>query len=334
MSAKVIKNCRFFHLLRFLGMGTIAKRAKRPTLSSAGEQVLAQYEQRLRREEDLTAATIRNYLSDLRHFAAWCEAIWKQGREEEPAFTPETVTTPTLTDYHSYLQQVLHLRPNSVNRSLISLKRYFAWLLTTERLRHDPAKVVKLMGEEASSPRHLDDQEEQALVAAVMETGSLRDRAIIVLLLHTGLRARELCTLTRAQVRLGKRSGTIAVHGKHQKSREIPLNATARAALVAYDSSLLKPSHDATPLFPSEKRHARLTERGLGYLIKKYAERAHVSDVSPHDLRHRFGYRMAQSVPLHRLAQLMGHDSLDTTLIYVQGTKNDLQQAVETIAWR
>jgi integrase/recombinase XerD len=57
-------------------------------------------------------------------------------------------------------------------------------------------------------------------------------------------------------------------------------------------------------------------------------------DVSPHDLRHRFGYRMAESVPLHHLAQIMGHDSLDTTTLYIQGTKHDLQQAVETIAWR
>jgi integrase/recombinase XerC len=36
---------------------------------------------------------------------------------------------------------------------------------------------------------------------------------------------------------------------------------------------------------------------------------------------------------LHRLAQIMGHDSLDTTRLYIQGTKHDLQQAVETIAW-
>ncbi len=77
----------------------------------------------------------------------------------------------------------------------------------------------------------------------------------------------------------------------------------------------------------------QLTERGLGYLIKKYAVRARVSDVSPHDLRHRFGYRMAQSVPLRRLAQLMGHDSLDTTMRNVQATKWDLQQDVERIAW-
>jgi integrase/recombinase XerC len=41
---------------------------------------------------------------------------------------------------------------------------------------------------------------------------------------------------------------------------------------------------------------------------------------------------MAAMVPLHRLAQIMGHDTLDTTLIYVQGTKQDLQQEVEKIA--
>ncbi len=76
-----------------------------------------------------------------------------------------------------------------------------------------------------------------------------------------------------------------------------------------------------------------LTERALGYLITNYAVLAKVDDVSPHDLRHRFGYRMAATVPLHRLAQIMEHDSLDTTMIYVQGTKQDLQQDVEKIAW-
>jgi len=310
------------------------KRAAQPALSDAGERAFTHYEHRLHVEEDLSAPTIRNYLSDLRQFAAWCERNWQQGREDAVSFLPTAVTTPTLTDYRLYLQQTLQLKPNSVNRSLISLKRYFAWLVTTRQLSYNPARVVKLVGEEVTPPRHLDDQEEQALVAAVMETGSARDRAIIVLMLHTGLRAREVCHLTRAHVRLGKRSGTLVVHGKRNKYREIPLNATARAALQAYDPALGDPqAHDATPLFLSEKRHARLTERGLGYLVKKYAERAKLSDVSPHDLRHRFGYRMATAVPLHRLAQLMGHDSLDTTMIYAQATRHDLQKEVEKIAW-
>ncbi len=57
------------------------------------------------------------------------------------------------------------------------------------------------------------------------------------------------------------------------------------------------------------------------------------SRISPHDLRHRFGYRMAESVPLHRLAQIMGHDSLDTMLLYIRGSRRDLQREVEKIAW-
>jgi len=69
------------------------------------------------------------------------------------------------------------------------------------------------------------------------------------------------------------------------------------------------------------------------HLVTKYATQAQVADISPHDLRHRFGYRMAEVVPLHRLAQIMGHDSLDTTMLYIRGTKQDLQQDVEKIAW-
>ncbi len=309
------------------------KREALPALSGAGEQALASYERALCQEEDLAWASLRNYLSDLRHFAAWCEARWREGQEQEPPFIPAAVTTPTLTQYRTYLQHTAHLKPASVNRALISVKRYFAWLLATGQITYDPAKVVKLVDEERAAPRQVNDQEEQALVAAVTAQGTLRDRAIIVLLLHTGLRARELCTLTRRNVRLGKRSGTLRVLGKGNKYREVPLNATARAALEAYDPTLRQPSQETIPLFPSQKRQTPLTERGLGYLVKKYAASARLEDVSPHDLRHRFGYRMAAQVPLHRLAQLMGHDSLDTTLRYVQATQTDLQHDVETIAW-
>ena len=93
------------------------------------------------------------------------------------------------------------------------------------------------------------------------------------------------------------------------------------------------PSPDAVFLFPSGKTKEALSERALGYIVKKYADIAKLADVSPYDLCYRFGYRMAESVPLHRLAQIMGHDSLDTTLLYIRGTKQDLQHDVEKIAW-
>jgi len=310
------------------------KRGANPSLSSSGEEAVTQYRQALWEHEDLTDASRRNYLSDLRHFAAWYEIQFTQRTDEtsssQTIFNPQTITTPALTRYRSYLQRDLHQKPNSVNRALISVKRYCGWAIQKQIISYDPSAPVKLVGEEEHAPRHLEDEEEQALVTAVTNGGTLRDRVLIILLLHTGLRAREICQLRRNQVKLGKRSGTLEVIGKRNKYREVPLNATARKVLEEY-LSILPPN--SISLFPSGKTKEALSERALGYIVKKYAERAKLVDVSPHDLRHRFGYRMAESVPLHRLAQIMGHDSLDTTRLYIQGTKQDLQQAVETIAW-
>ncbi len=304
------------------------KRQANPLLSLAGEQALEQYEQALREQEDLTAASIRHYLSDLRHLIAWYEN--EREATVHNCFTPQGITTPALTHYRTYLQTVQRQKPVSVNRSLISLKRYFGWATQQHLSTYDPSVAVKLVGQEEIAPHHLDDQEEQRLLAAVRSVGNLRDRVLLVLLLHTGLRVRELCRLRRDQVKLGKRSGFLEISGKRNTYREVPLNATARKMLEEYLPTL---SADTVSLFPLGKTKKALSERALGSIVKKYVHVAKLPDVSPHDLRHRFGYRMAESVPLHRLAQIMGHDSLDTTKLYIQGTKHDLQQAVETIAW-
>jgi integrase/recombinase XerD len=310
------------------------KRAAQPSLSAAGEAALVPYLAYMDDEQDLSVASRRNYASDLRQFAAWCEHSWGEGQDDPRPFTPAAISTPTVTTYRSYLQTVLILRPATINRHLVSLKRYCCWAVDAGLLVRDPARVVKLIPRTPQAPRHLTDQEEQALVAAVSQRGSLRDRTLLVLALHSGLRAEELCRLKPDQVHLGRRSGHVAIYGKRNKYREVPLNSTAREVLTNYLPTL---PTGATYVFPSRKRSTDVVspigERALIYIISKYAEWARVIDVSPHDLRHRFGYQMARIVPLHRLAQIMGHDSLDTTLRYVRGTQQDLQQAVESIAW-
>ncbi len=249
------------------------------------------------------------------------------------------MTIPTITAYRSHLRTVLGLKPATINRRLVTLKRYFGWAQETGIASSDPAKAVRLVPSVPKPPRHLDDREEAALVAAVTRYGTPRDRALIVTALHTGLRAEELCGLRREHVRINRRSGHLEVYGKRSKHRVVPLNSTARETLEEY----MKGLPDVAPcLFPSRKggageagtgRPAPITPRALSYIVSRYAALAKVEGISPHDLRHRFGYRMADKVPLHRLAQIMGHDSLDTTMIYVKGTGADLQAAVEEIAW-
>lgn len=306
------------------------KRPAMPPLSANGQSALNTYAVAIAEVTDTNPTTLRNYLSDLRQFAAWCEAEWSVGQDESVAFVPTRLATPLITRYRAYLQHTQQLKPASINRALVSIKRYSAWATAQGLLVRNPAVPVKLIPQDVRTPRHLSDVEEEALIAAVIANGSQRDQTLITVLLHTGLRAREVCQLRQRDVTLGKRSGVLRVYGKRNKYREVPLNSTVRAALAyALDATA---QADAA-LFPSHKTGDALSERGLGYLIKKYARLAQIMDLSPHDLRHRFGYRMAMHVPLHRLAQIMGHDSLDTTFIYIRGTARDLQREVEKIAW-
>ena len=133
------------------------KRDEMPVLSALGQQALDQYVQYLQETTDVSPATIRNYVSDLRQFVAWCEAA-AEGTEAEQPFAPIRVATPTITRYRSYLQDVLHLKPASVNRALVSLKRYFAWAVDVGLVARNPASVVKLVAQAAPPPRHLTDQ--------------------------------------------------------------------------------------------------------------------------------------------------------------------------------
>jgi integrase/recombinase XerC len=315
------------------------QRADKPELSTVGEKELQRYRKYLTEEQDLSAATVRNYLSDLRGFAAFCESSWSEGEESGESFSPAAVTTPTITLYRSHLKNVAELKPASINRYLISVKRYFSWAVDEGLVGRDPAKAVKLVPRVVPPPRHLSDKEEAALVAAVERYGSMRDRTLIVVALHSGLRAEELCNLKPHHVKLGKRSGHLTVYGKRGKYREVPLNVTVREALQEWmgvlpeDSVWLWPSRKGKTNGAGEREAQPITVRGLAYAVKRHAELAKVEDLSCHDLRHRFGYRMVERVPLHRLAQIMGHDSLDTTMVYVKGTQGDLQRAVEEIAW-
>lgn len=305
------------------------KREARPLLSIDGQQALVRYTLLLHHLENLSPVTRRNYQSDLRQFIAGCEGPW-DNRQKDRAFTPQAVAPALLVHYRDYLQMTLGLKPATINRTLMSLKYHFAWTRKAQFIQSNPASLIKFLTKEAPPLRHLEGDEEDALVAVVNGTGILQDQTIITLLPHTGLRARELRIFMRQQIYLGKRNGIVQVTGKHKKMRKVSLNTTARSILHRYLETL---PQERQYLFPSEKTGKALNGRALGHLVTKYAAQAKIVDVSPHDLRHRFGYRLTEVVSLHRLAQIMGHDSLGTTMLYIRGRKQDLQQDVEKIAW-
>lgn len=98
------------------------KQAANSHLSPSGKLALEEYEQGFREREDLSPASIRNYLSDIRHFIAWYEQQREAQCQDDTSFTPQTIMTPTITRYRTYLQTIQQQKPTSVNRSLIRRK--------------------------------------------------------------------------------------------------------------------------------------------------------------------------------------------------------------------
>jgi site-specific recombinase XerD len=218
-----------------------------------------------------------------------------------------------IAQYRAYLLTVLQLKPVSINRMLISIKRFCAWATEHDMIGSDPARAVPLVAQPDRPPRFLSDAEEQKLLAAVATAAPLRDQAIVVTLLRTGLQVHELCALPIDHVHLSARGGSIVVAGEGARAREVPIDALTRDTLSLYVPS--RPS-EAIPLFVGRRAHQPLAERTIGRIVSTCASQAHLGDISPQDLRNRYGYRIAHILPLPEVARLLGHSSLVTAVRY------------------
>jgi site-specific recombinase XerD len=120
--------------------------------------------------------------------------------------------------------------------------------------------------------------------------------------------------------------------GKDARPRTVPLNHDARTALQAWLD--VRPEDASEALFLSQKG-GRLSSRAISNVIAKFADPAGLEGVSPHTLRHSFAKNLVDAdVGLEKVATLLGHESLETTRLYTQPSKADLQAATEKVAWK
>jgi integrase/recombinase XerC len=184
-------------------------------------------------------------------------------------------------------------------------------------------------------PVGLTDIEIHALLRAAGASShglAARNYAIAQLMLQAGLRVGEVAALQVADITTNDRSGRVRIrHGKGLKTREVPLNATVRRALKQHLERRQAPDKDA-PLFVSS-RDTTMPVRTIQAVITSLARRARLKRVavSAHTLRHTFalGYLRDNPGKLVELASLLGHDSLDTTVIYTRPSCDDLAADLE-----
>ena len=184
-------------------------------------------------------------------------------------------------------------------------------------------------------PRHrpgwLVRGEKNALLDAV-EHAPARDRAVIVLLLNTGLRVSELSNLKWPDVELRERKGALTIRGKGGKYRHVRVNLECRRALM----DLGWEQHRGTDrhVVPGE-RLGGLGVRGIQGLATRYGKRAGIEGFHAHRLRHTFAHDLAAAgVAREVIAAQLGHASLDTTRLYLESSEEEEQRAVDLLSGR
>jgi integrase/recombinase XerC len=272
---------------------------------------------------DFAPNSRRAMARDMAKFARWFTAA-----NAEP-FRVSRVTTRDATDFKTHLRRDQGQAVATVNRALVTLRRYFGWLVDQGHVPANPVKPVKELRKVALAPKGLDRSVVRRLLREIELRQDLRAGAVFSLFLYTGCRVSDLAGLELPDVMIGERSGSVIFkNGKGNKQRTVPLPLPARRALQAYLE--VRPPGDR--VFVGER--GALTPRGVRALCDKYSAIIGVK-IYPHLLRHTFGHQYLADNPgdLVGLAQILGHENLNTTRRYVERTEEQLGDATERLSY-
>ena len=271
-------------------------------------------------------ATIDAYEADWRKVAQWSRNV-----NGEP-FDLARMVGREAAEFRNHCLR-LGQAPATINRCLAFLVEYARWAAeageVAPALAEELARLPRIR-QQSLEPRGLARQELRGFLKEVDLRAGVRDKALIYLLLHTGLRLGEVASLEMTDLALSERKGTVRVRGewaKGGKERAVPIAAAARHALRAY---LDERGDEPGPVFLGQR--GPLGRQGIARLVGKYARAAGLS-LSPHRLRHCFSYRYLESTAndLVGLAAILGHSSLNTTMGYTRKRPEDLEAAVERL---
>ncbi len=284
----------------------------------------------------------------------------------EEAYGHDRVSTAVRRDVHAWQRSLVDggLAPSTVNNHLASLSAFTTWVeAQAPRIfpAGDPAKGIKevrlpplepraLSGAQVRSLKNVCDrlerfhelkgrewkQRDDGRSPTHARGRPARDRAIVFVLLSTGLRREELAVLDLGQVepngpkelRTARRVRVRGVKGKGGAERNVFLSKDAREALAGYIET--ERPNDAGPeseaLFlsaagtPVRRKDGRLSVRAVNLLLERIG-RWHDAEISdparkisplrPHDLRHTFAYRLAEETgkDAYELERRLGHGS-------------------------
>jgi integrase/recombinase XerD len=275
----------------------------------------------LQAERQFSRNTIAAYRNDLQQFVAYLAS--PPDEDQVPAID----SWSELTNEHlgSYL---LNLRArdyaaSTVARKTAALKSFSAFLRKEKVVGDDVGTNLSSPRVEKYVPKAMSRDEiaillRQPLANQPERAESLRDHAMLQMLYSTGMRVSELVALDVDDVDL--ESSTVECQGKAGRTRIVPIGSgTAEAVATYLERARGQLVNGENPSLFVNHRGGRLTRQGFWLILKAYAEKAGIEDITPHTLRHSFAaHAVGEGAELSDVQKQLGHVSISTTQIYRQ----------------
>ena len=280
------------------------------------------YVRYLRLERNLSPNTIEAYRNDLAHLEAFMM------RND---LKLENVTLEQLHTFAASLHEY-GITPRSQARVLSGVRSFFRFLVLDGVVESDPTELL----EWPSLPEHLPvvltleeiDRIEDSIDLSKAE--GARNRAIIEVLFSCGLRVSELVNMKLSDLYMEDR--VLLVRGKGNKERLVPVSNKAIADLKRwfFDRNLMKIKPGEDDYVFLNRRGAHLTRTMILIMVKRQAEEAGIKKtISPHTFRHSFATALLQGgADLRSIQAMLGHEKIDTTLVYTHISNEQLRKAI------
>jgi site-specific recombinase XerD len=247
----------------------------------------------------------------------------------------------TKTDLQYFMLSLAHLSKKTALGHHSGLSALWRWALGEALVERNLAHDIEAPNPEERVIQPYTHNEVKAMLSSVDKSAPYsrpgqricqhsnptapRNRAIIYLLLDTGIRASELCGL---HVRdLDMKTKTLIVMGKGSRERMIPFSDMTGKILWRYLAERKTDCVDM-PLFPSSSTGLDLDARDLYHIIARIAARAGVQDAHPHRFRHTFAIQFLRNHgDIYTLQRILGHTTLDMVRRYLAIAQTDIEAA-------
>ena len=225
----------------------------------------------------------------------------------------EDITGMDLRYYYGVMREQRGIKMSTMQTRLHYLSSFWDFLITEELVHSNPVKKVGLLKLEKTIKKPFSAAELEALRVNCQE---LRDRALVEFLYSTGVRVSELVALNVGDIEMGKQE--LIVYGKGSKERKTYLTDSAKFYLRRYLRTRDQTELADKPLFVTlDRPHDRLTVAGVQHTLRQLGKRAKVENTHPHRFRRTIATDLLnRGMPIEQVKEFLGHEKLDTTMIY------------------